>query len=72
MLITVGVDPHKSSLTAAALDEHRRVLAQQRFAANRAGYRGLWQWAALLPSAVGGRRRQRTRPSGRPTAHRSR
>jgi len=65
VLITIGIDPHKSSLTAAALDEHRRVLAQQRFAANRAGYRGPWQWARRYSHRQWAVERRQRRGAGR-------
>ena len=44
--VTIGVDPHKASQTAAAVDEHHHVLAQLRVPATRAGYRYLRHWAA--------------------------
>jgi transposase len=45
MPVTIGVDPHKTSHTAAALDEHGRLLDQQRFPATIEGYQALRQWA---------------------------
>jgi transposase len=45
MPVTIGVDPHKASHTAAALDEHGRLLGQQRVPASLDGYRLLRQWA---------------------------
>jgi transposase len=44
--VTIGVDPHKSSHTAAVLDSHQQVLAHLRVPASRAGYRALRRWAA--------------------------
>jgi hypothetical protein len=44
--VTIGVDPHKSSHTAAVLDSHQQVLAQLRVPSTRAGYRALRRWAA--------------------------
>jgi hypothetical protein len=32
-VVTIGIDPHKRSLTAAALDSHSRLLGQLRLAA---------------------------------------
>ncbi len=52
MTITVGIDPHKASVTsvtAAALDEHQRVLAEQRFTTTLQGYRQMRRWAACWP-----------------------
>lgn len=46
---TIGVDPHKGSHTAAALDGQLRVLDQVRIASTRAGYRALRQWARRWP-----------------------
>jgi transposase len=46
MPVTIGVDPHKASHTAAALNEHGQVLSQQRFPATLEGYQALRQWAA--------------------------
>ena len=36
MPVTIGVDPHKASHTAAALDEHGHLLGQQRITATLA------------------------------------
>src|SRR4051794_38675358 len=47
--VVIGVDPHKESHTAAALDERQRVLGQVRVAATREGYRHLLKWAATWP-----------------------
>src|SRR5437764_11881252 len=47
--VVIGVDPHKESHTAAALDERQRVLGQVRVAATRDGYRHLLRWAAAWP-----------------------
>ena len=39
-VITIGIDPHKRSLTAVALDPHSRLLGQQRLTAtSQAGRR---------------------------------
>jgi transposase len=45
MPVMIGVDPHKASHTAAALDERGQLLARQRFAATLEGYQALRQWA---------------------------
>jgi hypothetical protein len=45
MPVTIGVDPHKASHTAAALDEHGHLLGQQRIPATLEGYQALRQWA---------------------------
>ena len=47
--VTIGVDPHKASQTAAAVDEHHHVLARLRVPATRAGYRQSRRWAACWP-----------------------
>jgi transposase len=49
MPVTIGVDPHKASHTAAALDEHGRLLDQQRISATLDGYQQLRQWAGRWP-----------------------
>ena len=45
MPVTIGVDPHKASHTAAALDEHGQLLGQQHIPATLDGYQLLRQWA---------------------------
>jgi transposase len=45
MPVTIGVDPHKTSHTAAALDEHGQLLDRQRFPATLEGHQALHQWA---------------------------
>jgi transposase len=49
MPVTIGVDPHKTSHTAAALDEHGRLLGQQRIPAALDGYQALRAWAERWP-----------------------
>jgi transposase len=49
MPVTIGVDPHKASHTAAALDEHGRLLGRQRVPATLDGYQALRQWAERWP-----------------------
>jgi transposase len=49
MPVTIGVDPHKTSHTAAALDEQGQLLDQQRVPATLEGYQLLRQWAGRWP-----------------------
>jgi transposase len=49
MPVMIGVDPHKASHTAAALNEHGQLLDRQRIAASLDGYRLLRQWAVRWP-----------------------
>jgi transposase len=49
MPVMIGVDPHKASHTAAALDEHGRLLDRQRIPVTLDGYRLLRQWADRWP-----------------------
>jgi hypothetical protein len=49
MPVIIGVDPHKASHTAAALDEHGQLLDRQRVPATLDGYRLLRQWAVRWP-----------------------
>jgi transposase len=49
MPVTIGVDPHKASHTAAVLDERGRLLGQQRIPATLEGYQLLRQWAGRWP-----------------------
>jgi transposase len=48
-LITIGIDPHKRSLTAAALDSHSQLLGQLRLPASAQAGRQLLAWAAAWP-----------------------
>jgi transposase len=45
MPVTIGVDPHKASHTAAALDEHGQLVDKQRIPTTLDGYQALRQWA---------------------------
>jgi transposase len=45
MPVMIGVNPHKASHTAAALDEHGRLLGHQRLPATLDGYQQLRRWA---------------------------
>jgi transposase len=49
MSVMIGIDPHKASHTAAALDAHGQLLDRQRIAASLDGYRLLRQWAVRWP-----------------------
>jgi transposase len=49
MPVMIGVDPHKASHTAAAVDEHGQRLGQQRIPATPDGYQTLRGWAARWP-----------------------
>jgi transposase len=48
----VGVDTHKHSHVAVALDELGGRVGTQRFSADSAGYQGLIDWAAGLGREV--------------------
>jgi transposase len=48
-LITIGIDPHKRSLTAVALDPHSRLLGQLRLPATSQAGTQLLAWAAGWP-----------------------
>jgi transposase len=49
MPVMIGVDPHKASHTAAALDEHGQLLGQRRIPATLDGYQQLRRWARRWP-----------------------
>jgi hypothetical protein len=48
-VITIGIDPHKRSVTAAALDPHSRLLGQLRLPASAQTGRQLLAWAKQWP-----------------------
>jgi transposase len=48
-VITIGIDPHKRTLTAAALDPHSRLLSQLRLPASSMAATQLLAWAAAWP-----------------------
>jgi len=48
-VIIIGIDPHKRSLTAAALDPHSRLLGQLRLPATSKAATQLLAWAAVWP-----------------------
>jgi transposase len=45
MEVLIGVDPHKATNAAVAIDEHGEVVGQAAFPANRSGIRALERWA---------------------------
>jgi transposase len=49
MPVMIGVDPHKASHTAAALNAHGQLLGQQRIPASLDGYQALRRWAGRWP-----------------------
>ncbi len=51
-MITIGVDPHKSSHTAVALDETGQVLAELRVQVDRGTGRRLRRWAERWPERI--------------------
>jgi transposase len=51
-VITIGIDPHKSSHTAVALDPTGATLGELRVAADRAMLERLAEWAARWPDRV--------------------
>ena len=48
-VITIGIDPHKTSLTAVALDPTGRQLSARRITVNAGTYKTLTSWAARWP-----------------------
>jgi transposase len=48
-VVTIGIDPHQRSLTAAALDPHSRLLGQLRVPASSLAATHLLAWAAAWP-----------------------
>jgi transposase len=52
MPVMIGVDPHKASHTAAALDEHGQLLDRQRIPATPDGYQTLRAWAERWPQRI--------------------
>jgi transposase len=49
MTVTIGVDPHKGSHTAAALDEHEEILGQLRARSGNDQMARLTEWAKAWP-----------------------
>lgn len=48
-MITIGIDPHKSSLTAVAVDATGQHLADRRFAVNAGTFTQLMKWSQRWP-----------------------
>ena len=48
-MITIGIDPHKSSLTAVAVDPSGHPVAQCRFVVNAGTFTQLTKWAQAWP-----------------------
>lgn len=48
-MITIGIDPHKSSLTAVAIDDRGDICDQLRVRVTRAAHEQLLRWAARWP-----------------------
>jgi len=71
--VIIGVDPHKLSHTATAVDPLTNIaVASLRIDASLAGYRELWSWAQRFPqAAMGDREREGSRLSLGPVAHRT-
>jgi hypothetical protein len=51
-MITIGIDPHKASHTAVALDEDGRLLGEVRVVAAKAMLERLLHWAELWPERI--------------------
>jgi transposase len=51
-VITIGIDPHKSSHTAVALDPSGRILGELRVAATKAMLERLLRWAERWPDRI--------------------
>src|SRR5258705_4563555 len=48
-MITIGIDPHKASMTAVALDATGQQVAARRVTVNAGAYKTLMSWAARWP-----------------------
>src|SRR5262249_26334558 len=48
-MIMIGIDPHKSSITAVALDATGRVLGSRRIVVNAGMFKVVMAWAARWP-----------------------
>ena len=73
MTVTIGIDPHKGSHTAVALDEHEATLGQLRVRSGPDQLARLSEWAKAWPAAhLGGGERLWARLPGGPAAHRCR
>ena len=71
--VIIGVDPHKLSATIEVVDHHERLLGSGRFATDKAGYAAMRRYVKAWPRpGLGGRGRQRCRPSAGAAAGRGR
>ncbi len=59
MVTTIGVDPHKATHTAVAIDESERVLGEVTVRANRSQLKTLLDWADRVDGDGRTRVRQR-------------
>lgn len=48
-VITIGIDPHKSSHTAVAIDAAGHKIGQRRFVVNVGTFRQLMRWSEQWP-----------------------
>ena len=51
-MVVIGIDPHKSSHTAAAVDDHAQLLAEVRLPAHRTVVKRLREWASCFPERI--------------------
>ena len=51
-MVTIGIDPHKASHTAVALDEEGRLLGELRVVATKAMLERLLRWAERWPERI--------------------
>ena len=74
MSVTIGIDPHKSTHTAVAVDRDEQPIARLTLPATRCQSDRLLAWAEPLDvgSGVGDRVRCRAWSAARPTARRRR
>jgi len=73
MAVMIGIDPHKGSHTAVAVDITETALAQIRVRTGPAQLERLLDWGPGVPGAVlGGRERHWARLPHRPAARRGR
>ncbi len=71
MSVMIGIDPHKGSHAAVAVDEHEEALAEVQVRATRRQTIELLSWAQRFPNPqLGDRVCQRSRVSAGPTADR--
>jgi transposase len=50
-VVAIGIDRHKRTHTAVALDELGRELGSREITARSAGYLSMWRWAERLGEA---------------------